>query len=172
MVDVGGKPVSSREAVAAGAVRVSRSAMTLARAGGDVIDVIKGNDRLIYANVLDAGDTVLGSRAVVASPTANTECSGVTNLLRLKWSETQGTTTTNYVAAYAIQSVSGTYQLKRYYCVNSGAASTHVVGRNLENASAGTVSVSGTRVSMTLTMKDTPTDTSNYTFTVSANRRV
>lgn len=108
---------------------------------------------------------------VVAAPTANTECSGVSNLLRLRWRETQSSTTT-YVAAYAIRpGPDGTWRLVRYACTNSGSAITHVVARNLASASAGSVSVSGTKISVTLTTKGTPTDPTGYTFTVSGNRR-
>ena len=109
---------------------------------------------------------------VVYSPTANTECSGVSNRLRLKWRETQGSTTNNYVVAYAIVSASeGRWFLQRYQCVNGGAATTHVVARNLASSTATSVSVSGTKISMTVTEKTTPTDPTSYTFTVSGNRR-
>lgn len=108
---------------------------------------------------------------IVAAPTANTECSGVTNLLRLRWRETQSTTTT-YVAAYAIRSgPDGTWRLVRYSCVNGGAATTHVVARNLAATSAGSVSVTGTKVAVTLTEQATPTEPAGYSFTVSGNRR-
>ena len=101
----------------------------------------------------------------------NTECSGVTNVLRLQWRETQGTTTT-YVAAYAIALVAGgSYQLKRYFCVNGGASTTHVVARNLASATAATATVATTKVSVTVTSKGTATSPSGYIYSVSGYRR-
>jgi len=109
---------------------------------------------------------------VVFSPTVNTECSGVSNRLRLKWRETQGSSTTNYVVAYAIVAASNNrWFLQRYQCINGGAATTHVVSRNLLNTTATAVSVSGTKISMTVTEAATPTNPTSYTFTVSGNRR-
>jgi hypothetical protein len=108
---------------------------------------------------------------VVAAPASNTDCSGVANLLRLRWRETHGSTTT-YVAAYAVRpGTDSSWRLVRYACVNSNAATTHVVARNLASSSAGSVSVNGTKVSVTLTTKSSPTDTGGYAFTVSGNRR-
>lgn len=103
----------------------------------------------------------------------NTECSGLANQLRLKWRETQGATTITYVAAYAVSlhANTGDYQLKRYYCVNGGAASTHVVARNLANATAASATVSTTKVTMTVTAKATPTSPASYVYTVSGYRR-
>jgi len=102
----------------------------------------------------------------------NTECSGVTNVLRLKWRETQGTTNT-YIAAYAtsLNANTGIYQLKRFYCVNGGAATTHVVARNLASATAATATVSTTKVTMTVTARATPTSPTSYVYTVSGYRR-
>jgi hypothetical protein len=103
----------------------------------------------------------------------NTECSGVTNVLRLKWRETQGSTTNTYVAAYAtgLNANTGIYRLTRYYCVNGGAATTHVVARNLANATAATATVSTTKVAMAVTSRGTPTDPTGYAYTVSGYRR-
>jgi prepilin-type N-terminal cleavage/methylation domain-containing protein len=132
------------------------------------------NDAQLLSVWLPADVQSTGNQSgdVVASPTANTECSGVSNLLRLKWRETQGSTTNTYVAAYAMGSVSGGVRtLKRYFCVNGGTATTHLVGRNLSGSVDGSVSVSGTKVSMTLTQATAPHDPTAYTFTVSANRR-
>jgi prepilin-type N-terminal cleavage/methylation domain-containing protein len=111
---------------------------------------------------------------VVATPTANTECSGMNNVLRLRWRATEvaGGSATTYVAAYAIsQGTTGEYRLVRYYCVNSGAATPHVVARNLAGAAAATISASGTKVTMTVTEESTPTNPTPYTFSVSGNRR-
>ena len=109
---------------------------------------------------------------VVYSPTVNTECTGISNRLRLKWRETQGSTTNNYVAAYAIVAASNNrWFLQRYLCVNGGAATTHVVSRNLASSTATSVTASGTKISMTVTEAATPTDPTSYTFTVSGNRR-
>lgn len=109
---------------------------------------------------------------VVFSPTSNTECSGISNRLRLRWRETQGSTTNTFVTAYAIVSNGdGRWFLRRYLCVNGGAATFNVVARNLASSTATSVSTSGTKLTMTVTAAGSPTDPSNYTFTVSGNRR-
>ncbi|MEX1145216.1 MAG: prepilin-type N-terminal cleavage/methylation domain-containing protein [Acidimicrobiia bacterium] len=111
---------------------------------------------------------------VVAAPTANTECSGLGNRLRIRWRATEiaGGSATTYVAAYAIsQASTGEYRLIRYYCVGGGAASTHVIARNLANSTAAAISTSGTKVTMTITEKSTPTTPTSYTFSVSGYRR-
>jgi prepilin-type N-terminal cleavage/methylation domain-containing protein len=111
---------------------------------------------------------------VVATPTVNTECSGINNAVRLKWRATEvaGGSASTYIAAYAIsQSSTGDWRLLRYYCVNGGTASTHVVARNLKNATAVAISTSTTKVTMTVTEKATATDPTSYTFSVSGNRR-
>ncbi len=109
---------------------------------------------------------------VVFSPTANTECSGVSNRLGLRWRETQGAVTTTYLAAYAIAAEGdGRWFLRRYLCVNGGAPTSNVVARNLASSTATAVTSSGTKVSMTVTAAATPTDPTSYTFTVSGNRR-
>ena len=108
---------------------------------------------------------------VVFAPTVNTECSGVSNVLRLRWREPLETTTT-FVAAYAVsQASNGTWRLIRSYCINGGTPSTHVVARNLSGSSAVTVTASGSRLSMCVEEAATPTDPSNYVFTVSGHRR-
>lgn len=112
-----------------------------------------------------------GNQSGDVATTSNSECSGVSNVLRLQWRETQGSTTTTYRVAYATRTAtSGGYELVRYACTNSGSASTHVVARNLASASAVTISTSGTRISMTVTGAAAQNDT-GYTFTVSGNRR-
>lgn len=109
---------------------------------------------------------------VVVAPTVNTECSGVANRLRLKWRETQGGTTTNYVVAYAVVAGSeGRWFLTRFQCVNGGAATPHVILRNLASSTAASATVSGTKVTMTVTEATDPTNPSPYVFTISAYRR-
>lgn len=122
-----------------------------------------GNDTL-NANVLD-DDTVY-------PPTVSTECSGRTNALRLEWVE-QGASGSTYDAAYAVvQAASGSWQLIRYFCVDGGPATSHVVARNLAGASAVSVSESGQTLTMTVTAAATPTEPSGYTFSVSGTRRL
>lgn len=109
---------------------------------------------------------------VVVAPTVNTECSGVSNRLRLKWRETQGATTTTYVVAYAVVAgTEGRWFLKRFQCVNGGAATPHVILRNLASSTAATATVSGTKVTVTVTEKTDPTNPSPYVITISAFRR-
>ena len=111
---------------------------------------------------------------VVATPTVNTDCSGVNNVLRLRWRATEvaGGTSTTYVAAYAItQASTGEYRLVRSYCVGTAAAVPHVVARNLAGPSAVAISTSGTKVTMTVTEKNTPTAPTSYVFSVSGYRR-
>ena len=132
------------------------------------------NDAQILSTWLPPDIQSTGNQAgdVVFSPTADTECSGISNRLRLRWRETQGSTTDTYVVAYAIvASGDGRWFLRRYVCVNAGAAVSNVVSRNLAGSTATSVTSSGTKVSMTVTEAPSTTDPSNYTFTVSGNRR-
>ena len=109
---------------------------------------------------------------VVASPTANTECSGVTNVLRLRWTTTDSGPATTYQAAYAISgsAVAG-WKLKRYFCTGGGAPATLTVARNLASSTAAAVAVSGIYVSMTVTEAKTAANPTAYSFTISGNRR-
>ncbi len=109
---------------------------------------------------------------VVGSLTGNTDCSGRANALRLGWRETLGSTTTSFVAAYAVSQDSvGDWRLVRYFCTNGGAPTTHVVARNLAGSSAVTSTITGTKVALTVTEKSTPANPTSYTFTVSGHRR-
>jgi len=114
----------------------------------------------------DVQSTGNGASDVVVTPTANTECSGVTNVLRLRWSatETPGTTNT-YVAAYAVQSVSGTWQLLRYFCVNSGTATVTTIAHNLSSSSAVSIQQSGTSITLTATETNGGSGTVNVAVT-------
>ena len=79
---------------------------------------------------------------VVVAPTANTDCSGVQNLVRLRWTSTEALGDPHtYVAAYAIGQSAGEWQLTRYYCVDSTQATSTVVARNLDGAGAGQTGV-------------------------------
>lgn len=132
------------------------------------------NDAQLLAAWLTPDIQSTGNQAgdVVAAPTANTECSGVSNRLRLRWRETQGSTTTTYVVAYAIVAgTEGRWFLTRYQCVNGGPATPHVVLRNVANSTAATVATSGTKVTMTVTEATNPTDPTPYVITASAYRR-
>ena len=132
------------------------------------------NDAQILSVWLPPDIQSTGNQAgdVVFSPTVNTECSNVSNRLRLNWRETQGSSTNTYVAAYAvIAATDNRWFLQRYLCINGGAATTHVVSRNLANSTATSVTASGTKVAMTVTEKATATDPTSYTFTVSGSRR-
>ena len=132
------------------------------------------NDAQLLAAWLTPDLQSTGNQAgdVVVAPAANTECSGVSNLLRLRWRETPGATTTTYVAAYAIVAgADGRWFLTRFFCVNGGAATTHVVGRNLASSTAATVATAGQKVTMTVTEATKPTNPTPYTFTVAGNRR-
>jgi hypothetical protein len=113
-----------------------------------------------------------GGTAGDVATSGNTDCSGVSNVLRLRWRETAGSTTTTYSVAYAVaQAGTGEWRLVRYQCVDSGAATTHVVARNLANATAASATATGTKISMTVTEASTPANPTGYTFTVSGHRR-
>jgi prepilin-type N-terminal cleavage/methylation domain-containing protein len=147
------------------------------RTGDETSNRLAGsNDAQLISAWLPADLQSTGNQLsdVVATPTANTECSGVSNVLRLKWraAETAGGATNTYVAAYAIsQASTGEWRLIRYSCVNGGTATTHVIARNLNNASAASVATSGTKVTMTVTEKATAANPTSYSFSVSGNRR-
>jgi prepilin-type N-terminal cleavage/methylation domain-containing protein len=113
-----------------------------------------------------------GGGASDVSTSNNTDCSGVTNVLRLRWTETTGSSSATYIAAYAVsQNGTGEWRLVRYACVNGGTPSTHVVARNLAGSSAATVSVNGTKIAMTVTEAHTAVNPTGYVFTVSGHRR-
>jgi hypothetical protein len=109
---------------------------------------------------------------VVVSTTANTECSGATNSLRLRWTAGDTGAAVTYQAAYF---VTGTTQegwkLRRAYCVDGAAAITRTVARNLASATAASSTISGNRVSMTVTEAVSAANPTPYTFTISGNRR-
>ena len=113
-----------------------------------------------------------GGTAGDVSTGSNTDCSGVSNALRLQWRETVGSTTSTYVVAYAVgQAGTGEWRIVRHECLNGGSATTHVVARNLANASAVSAAARGTKVSLTVTEASTPANPTGYTFTVSGYRR-
>jgi prepilin-type N-terminal cleavage/methylation domain-containing protein len=147
------------------------------RTGDETTNRLAGsNDAQLVSIWLPADVQSTGNQLsdVVATPTANTECSGISNVLRLKWraTETAGGATNTYVAAYAIsQASTGEWRLIRYSCVNGGTAVKHVVARNLASSSAATIATSGTKVTMTVTEKATAANPTSYSFSVSGNRR-
>lgn len=100
---------------------------------------------------------------VVASPASNSECSGGSNLLRLRWTETIGGVTTTYTAAYRLVDAPPVKELVRYFCVGIGTPQEIVVAHNV--ASAPDPALAGPRVSVTVT------EQSGYSFTISARRR-
>ena len=109
---------------------------------------------------------------VVASPTANVECSGVTNLLRLRWTTTDSGSSVTYQAAYSIAGTAATgWKLNRSFCIGAGAPTTRTLLRNLASATGATVAVVGTKVSMTVTEATNAANPTAYVFTISGNRR-
>jgi prepilin-type N-terminal cleavage/methylation domain-containing protein len=145
------------------------------RTSGDTATRLAGSTEAQFlAIVLPPDIESTGSAAgdVVISTTANTECSGVTNVLRLRWTSTDTGTSTTYQAAYSISgSALAGWKLKRSFCVGAGAAVTRTIARNLANATAATSAVSGTKVAMTVTEAKAAGTPTAYTFTISANRR-
>ena len=125
--------------------------------------LLESHDAELVATFLPSD--LQSASSVVAAPVANTECSGVTNLLRLRWTEQFTTTgsTNTFVAAYAISGSS----LIRYFCTNGGSAEQLVVARNLANPCGGgcAATVSGRRVSLQLTAA------SGYTYAVTGTGR-
>ena len=115
-----------------------------------------------------------GADDVVAAPTANTDCSGNENLLRLRWTVAEDLSgiSVTYVAAYAISEASSEWRLVRYFCINGGAATQLIVAHNLSGANAGVVDVSGLpKVSLTLTEAMVQTDVGAYSYSISGTRR-
>ncbi|MCU1459278.1 MAG: hypothetical protein JWL73_3370 [Actinomycetia bacterium] len=127
---------------------------------------------LTAAYITDVESAGSAAGDVVATPTANTECSGITNVLRLRWTTSDTGSAVKYQAAYAISgSATAGWKMRRFYCVGAGAASISTVARNLASASAATVAVSGTKISMTVTEAVNTGNPTPYVFTVSGNRR-
>ena len=133
--------------------------------------LVGSNDAQMLSVWLTPDVQSAGGQSGDVATSSNTDCSGISNVLRLRWRETSGTTTTTYHAAYAISQSSGEWRLIRYLCVNSGSATTHVVARNLASSTAASASANGTKVTVTVTEKSTPANPTGYTFTVSAHRR-
>jgi prepilin-type N-terminal cleavage/methylation domain-containing protein len=110
---------------------------------------------------------------IVASPTPGSACSLVQNLLQLRWTatEAEGDPVT-YTAAYAVAKSGDEWQLTRYFCsTKTGQIVTTVVAHKLGGASAGSVTVSGTQISMTLTEATIPASPTPYSYTISGIRR-
>lgn len=135
--------------------------------------LISNHDAQLVSVYLPADLQSVGNAAGFV--TGDSQCSGMTNLLRLHWTATETLgQPVNYDAAYAIIHVGSEWQLKRFYCVsnvNGGGATTLVVAHNLSGASAGTVSQVGTKVTMTLTSAAITNDPTHYTYTISGIRR-
>lgn len=110
---------------------------------------------------------------IVAAPTVNTDCSGVANVLRIKWRATEASgVTVNYVSAFAVQTGSdGGARLVRYLCVDGGPPTTNVVAYNLASTSAVVATVSGRTVTFTVTEHPLSPGDPPATFQVSATRR-
>jgi prepilin-type N-terminal cleavage/methylation domain-containing protein len=123
------------------------------------------------ADIQSAGNT---SGDVVVTP-GNTDCSGVPNLIRLSWTVTETLNSpVTYQAAYAVTQVGSEWRLTRYYCTaGGGVISAVVVARNLSGAAqpAPTVSVDGTRISVTLQEAGSDRDPTQYQYTISGRRR-
>lgn len=107
--------------------------------------VAGSHDAQLVSTYLPADIQSSGSSAadVSADPAALSGCGPagdesnygpLRNVLRLRWSETSGTTTT-FTAAYQLgrESSSGDWQLLRYSCQNAGPATSTLVARQLKN---------------------------------------
>jgi prepilin-type N-terminal cleavage/methylation domain-containing protein len=111
---------------------------------------------------------------VVVTP-GNSDCSGMPNLLRLRWTvtETLGVQST-YQVAYAVTQSGDEWRLTRFYCPASPGAPTQVVvARNLSGASQPTpvVSPDGKTISVTLKESGAQRDPTQWTYTISGRRR-
>ena len=133
--------------------------------------LVGSNDAQMLSVWLTPDIQSAGGQSGDVATSSNTDCSGISNVLRLRWRETSGSTTTTYNAAYAVSQTDGEWRLIRYLCVDSGSATTHVVARNLASSSAATATANGTKVSMTVTEANTPANPTGYAFTVSGHRR-
>jgi hypothetical protein len=109
---------------------------------------------------------------VVAMPTVDTECSGVANVLRLRWTASDAGAPTTYQAAYAISGDAATgWRMTRWYCVGSDTPTSHTIAWNLASATAASVAVSGATISLTVTEAKSASTPADYSFTVSGHRR-
>jgi prepilin-type N-terminal cleavage/methylation domain-containing protein len=111
----------------------------------------------------------------VLTDPANTDCSGVSNVLRLRWTTNEDLATPHtYIAAYTVAQSGSEWQLKRWYCVDSTQATATVVAHNLNGASAIDVSPQppvAPAISVTITEAKAVRDASNYQYTISGTRR-
>jgi hypothetical protein len=145
------------------------------RTSGETATRLAGSSEAQFLSIVlppDIESTGNAAGDVVVSTTANTECSGITNVLRLRWTTSDSGTSTTYQAAYAITgtAIAG-WKLKRSFCVGAGAATTRTIARNLASATAATTATTGTKVSMTVTEAKSAVTPTAYTFTISGNRR-
>jgi prepilin-type N-terminal cleavage/methylation domain-containing protein len=131
--------------------------------------------------VADPGHTSSAPRGSFAV-TANTDCSGLPNVLKLSWRDNLEGNTKTYVAAYTVvQASDGDWQLVRYYCDPDAPTKHNVVARNLAGNGATdeivTVTDDGApgtypKVALQLRSKArAPGDPTNFTYTITGTRR-
>lgn len=145
------------------------------RTSGETATRLAGSSDAQFLSITLPPDIESAGKAagdVVAAPTANVECSGVTNVLRLRWTTTDSGASVTYQAAYwTTGSATAGWKLNRSFCVGAAAPTTRTLLRNLASASAVTVTVVSAKISMTITEATNAANPTAYVFTISGNRR-
>ena len=112
-------------------------------------------------------------RSAADVATSGTGCSGVSNLLHLRWTATEAAAGApiTYDAAYAIRPDGTDWTLVRYSCKTGSAMTSRKVAHGLAGTDAGSVVVEDPEVTVTLHGKPTAADPSGYRYTLSGVRR-
>jgi hypothetical protein len=129
------------------------------------------HDAQLVSIYLPADLQSAGSGASDVDTASNTECSGVANLLTVRWSATEAAGVTNsYEAVYSV--TGGGRELTRTYCVNGAQATATVVARNLAPGTPPVAaSADGKTWTLTVTEANTARDTTSYVYTIQGIRR-
>jgi prepilin-type N-terminal cleavage/methylation domain-containing protein len=125
--------------------------------------------------IVEGANTQSTPGGAFVTQTGNTECSGVPNLLVLKWTDDiPGNNDPAYMAAYALSQVGARWQLKRYYCPYQAPTQIQRLVGNLNGngLADARVDVSGSKVTMQLRDRAVPRgDPLNYQYTISGYLR-
>jgi hypothetical protein len=145
------------------------------RTSGETATRLAGSSDAQFLSITLPSDIESAGNAagdIVWSPTANVECSGVTNVLRLRWTATDSGSAVIYQAAYSITgNATAGWKLNRSYCVGAGAPTTRTLLRNLASATAVTIAVVDPKISMTITEAKNAANPTAYVFTISGTQR-
>lgn len=177
-------------------IAITISSILIGAIGTAFLATMKGTQNL-HETFVESHDaqllaTYLTSDAASADPvlvdTASTTATGCggptsgTNVLRMEWSQVEGSTTTTFAVSYRVVGSTTGSELIRYYCeavspatLAAATASYHVVAHNLSNPAVQTPAVAtstSSKIEMALVSLKTSSESAAYTFNLSAAMRV